>query len=137
MAHFSGTATYEITFTIPAANYSSHSSTRYLLNLGRVENVAAVTVNSQHLGLSWLPPYETDIASAVGPGINTLQVNVTNLWPNRLIGDETLPVEAVYNSTLQDFVIEEWPEWYLQGMEDMALDGGDLWVDSMPRKPGE
>ena len=30
---------------------------------------------------------------AVWPGANQVEVKVTNLWPNRLIGDQSLPPE--------------------------------------------
>ena len=33
------------------------------------------------------------LENAVKPGWNKLEVAVANLWPNRLIGDQTLPPE--------------------------------------------
>jgi hypothetical protein len=32
-----------------------------------------------------------DISAAAKPGLNRLEVKITNLWPNRLIGDSRLP----------------------------------------------
>lgn len=114
IAHFSGTATYRTTFELPGNKLQSpDSSSRILLNLGRVENIAEVFVNGNPIGLSWSPPYEVDITSAVGHGTNELSVAVTNLWPNRLIGDESLPAENAYNSTTENFAVEAWPEWFI------------------------
>ena len=45
------------------------------------------------------------------PGQNSLIVKVTNLWPNRLIGDEQYPPQAKYNGG----PIAEWPQWILDG----------------------
>ncbi|OCK88316.1 glycoside hydrolase family 106 protein [Cenococcum geophilum 1.58] len=84
VAHFSGTATYTASFAL--SSIDKPSSTRYLLNLGRVENIASINVTS-----------------VIRRGQNKLQVEVTNCWPNRLIGDENLPKEATYNSTIQDY----------------------------------
>ncbi|CZR61851.1 uncharacterized protein PAC_11748 [Phialocephala subalpina] len=116
VAHFSGTATYTTTFS------TSHSSLpgtnkRLLLTLGSVENMAEVSLNSHDLGISWLPPYEIDITSAVRAGTNELSTAVTNLWVNRLVGDQNLPVEDVFNSTTQNFAIEAWLEWWESAME--------------------
>lgn len=77
--HFSGVATYRTRFTPPAAG-------RVMLHLGRVESVAAVTVNGLRLGEVWTEPYEIDIGAAVRPGENTLELQVANTWRNALIG---------------------------------------------------
>ncbi|KAH8668561.1 hypothetical protein BX600DRAFT_538536 [Xylariales sp. PMI_506] len=111
--------TYSTTFTlqrIPDAN------TPFLLTLGRLENLASVSVNGRPLGISWLPPYELDISAAVHFGINTLVIDVTNLWVNRLIGDELLPVEDKFNTMTQNYAVEAWPQWWLG---DKAVKDGE------------
>ncbi len=81
--YFSGTATYENTFTIP----SVHSSSRYRIDLGEVKNIAEVIVNGKSSGIVWKKPFKVDVSDAIKPGNNTIQIKVTNLWVNRLIGD--------------------------------------------------
>ena len=64
------------------------------------------------MGNLWKPPYRVDITNAIKKGDNELVVNVTNLWPNRLIGDEKLPPENEY----ADFgYISEFPQWFRDG----------------------
>ncbi|KAH7231575.1 hypothetical protein B0J15DRAFT_539464 [Fusarium solani] len=141
IAHFSGTATYKTKFQLPkdhSAKTSRGTKTRVLLNLGRVENIASVKVNGKDQGLVWLPPYEVDITSAVRSShTNTLEVEVTNCWPNRLIGDEKLPEENEYNSTRQNFAIEEWPDWFAKGLEGRGYNNGDEFGNDGTRKPGD
>jgi hypothetical protein len=48
----------------------------------------------------------------VRAGVNTLSVRVTNLWPNRLIGDEQQPDEVAWNA---DGSIRAWPQWLIDG----------------------
>ncbi|TAN38240.1 MAG: glycoside hydrolase family 2 [Verrucomicrobia bacterium] len=87
--HFSGTATYTTTLTVPADFLRADHQLQ--LDLGRVEMLAEVSLNGHDLGVLWKPPYALDITAAAQPGANTLQVKVTNNWWNRLAGDATLP----------------------------------------------
>ena len=47
----------------------------------------------------WTAPWRVDITDAVKPAGNLLEIAVTNLWPNRLIGDAALPVEKRLTKT--------------------------------------
>lgn len=87
--HFSGTAVYLNNFTVPQAY--KRGRRRLFLDLGRVEVIAQVLVNGIEIGVLWKRPFLVDISEAVKTGLNTLEIRVTNLWPNRLIGDESLP----------------------------------------------
>ena len=86
--YFSGTATYQTNFSIPK---KSIAGKRWFLDLGIVEVMAEVFVNEKSLGILWKRPYEVDITEAIREGKNSLTIQVTNLWTNRLIGDEQLP----------------------------------------------
>ena len=95
--HFSGKVTYRGTFDIPdSALRTPHSA--FFLDLGKVNDIAVVRVNGQDLGTLWQPPYRVDIAAAVKPGANTLEVEVVNTWNNRLVGDAGLPVAQRHTS---------------------------------------
>lgn len=81
--YFSGTATYSTTFTIDAIPGEGKA----MLDLGKVKNIAEVSVNGRVVTVLWKTPFRTDIGEYLKEGENTLQVKVTNLWPNRIIGD--------------------------------------------------
>ncbi len=83
--YFSGTATYAKDVDLPAAWL--RPGTKVVLDLGRVEEIAEVSVNARPLGLLWKRPFALDVTGALRPGANHLEVKVTNLWPNRMIGD--------------------------------------------------
>jgi hypothetical protein len=87
--YFSGTATYRTTFTLPGAGKGS--GRRRYLDLGRVEVVARARLNGRDLGIAWRVPYRLDATEALRQGENALEIEVANLWPNRLIGDLALP----------------------------------------------
>ena len=86
--YFSGTATYTKTFTLPAGYIAQQR--QLILDLGSVKNIAEVTMNGKPLGILWKEPFQADVTEAVKEGGNTLTIKVTNLWPNRLIGDQKL-----------------------------------------------
>ena len=87
--YFSGTATYKNSFSVPE-NYPS-SGVRLKLTLGTVNMLAEVIVNGKNAGVIWCRPFEKDITEFVKPGINKLEIKITNTWWNRLIGDAKYP----------------------------------------------
>ena len=72
---------------------------RIFLDLGEVKNLARVRLNGQDLGVAWCAPWRVDITAAVQARGNRLEIAVANLWPNRLIGDQSLPAERRLAST--------------------------------------
>jgi hypothetical protein len=86
LRYFSGTATYSTEFTLSPENIPSQST--LTLDLGRVETFASVTLNGHLLRTLWRAPATVDITTAAQPGRNRLEVRVTNLLVNRLIGDQ-------------------------------------------------
>jgi hypothetical protein len=107
---FSGTAVYRKTLMIPAGMIRRNQ--RLYLNLGTVDVIAHVHLNGKDLGVLWKPPFITDITDAAKAGRNTLEVDVTNLWPNRMIGDEHMPEDSSRNP---DGTLQEWPSWLIEG----------------------
>jgi hypothetical protein len=84
--NFSGTATYSIRVNAKRAWLAP--GRRLEIDLGQVKNVAKVIVNGRPLRVLWKSPFRADLTGALKAGENRLQVEVTNLWPNRLIGDK-------------------------------------------------
>lgn len=91
MKHFSGAAVYLKTFDVPPSMLGQDS--RPHLDLGQVQVMAQVKLNGRDLGVLWKPPFRVEVTGAVKPGENALEIRVVNLWPNRLIGDQSLPPE--------------------------------------------
>jgi hypothetical protein len=87
--YFSGTATYTKNFTLPEGYLAKNR--RFILDLGNVKNIAEVTLNDKSLGILWKEPFQVDVTDSLKAGKNGLSIKVTNLWPNRLIGDQKLP----------------------------------------------
>lgn len=83
--YFSGTATYTKTFIAP--DKVIKKGEELWLDLGEVKNLAEVTLNEKVLGVVWKKPFRVNISEALKGGINNLEIKVTNLWVNRLIGD--------------------------------------------------
>jgi len=99
--YFSGSATY--TRELPAPEDWFKAGTRLWLDLGNVKNIAEVTVNGQPLGTLWKTPFRVEVTQALRLGTNTLQVRVTNLWVNRLIGDRQPDAPRQYTFTVPKF----------------------------------
>lgn len=89
--HFSGVATYRTVFKTDLAAKSTGQ--QWLLDLGRVEVMARVKLNGRDVGTVWKAPFRVNVTDALQSGDNQLEIEVANLWPNRLIADAALPQE--------------------------------------------
>ncbi len=94
--YFSGTATYHGTFQFDA----SQAKRLVRLRLGEVKDIARVRVNGKLLGIVWTAPWTVDLTNVVKPGRNELEIDVTNTWVNRLVGDAALPADQRITNTI-------------------------------------
>ena len=106
--HFSGTATYSTAF--PLSEAELNAGNKLYLDLGEVHVIAGVKLNGKELGITWKAPHRIDITDAVVAGENKLEVEVANLWPNRLIGDAKATMGVPVGENNQGL-----PEWYRNG----------------------
>jgi hypothetical protein len=87
--YFSGTATY--TRSVDAPGEWFRAGARMLLDLGRVADMADVSINGRRFDLLWKPPYRLDVTGTLRPGRNEIVIKVTNEWTNRIMGDRIAP----------------------------------------------
>jgi len=109
--YYSGSALYQTTFQSTAPKPGQVA----VLDLGNVADIARVSVNGQSIGVLWKPPFRADITRFLKEGKNTLEVSVANRWINRLIGDESIPVDYAYQkegvSKFTDGKLLQLPNW--------------------------
>lgn len=111
--YYSGTAIYTKTFDKPAAK-----QTALYLDLGRVNHLAGVNVNGTDLGIVWTAPWRVKIPQGLlkSKG-NKLTISVTNVWANRLIGDEQEPDDCTWLPAPfkeDGKYLKEFPDWFLK-----------------------
>jgi len=94
LKYFSGIATYRTSFTFD--NSRLLPDQHYLLDLGRVGEVARVYLNGKEAGISLFPPHQVEVTGLLKSGENHLVVEVANTWLNRLVGDLKLPLDEQY-----------------------------------------
>lgn len=87
--YYSGTARYRKIFNAPGFNKKK----AVYLNLGEFNSLAEVKLNGQALGLVWAEPHLVEISKFLKRKNNVLEIEITNTWNNRLVGDAALPVE--------------------------------------------
>lgn len=103
--YFSGTAVYRTTIAVDSTMLATNA--RIFIDLGVVKNIADLSINGIAAGVIWKAPFRTaDIKPLLKEGDNLLEIKVTNVWRNRMIGDvqpgEKHPVTAIrrfYKST--------------------------------------
>ena len=103
--YYSGIASYYKSFNLPE-NQSLNADKDYYLDLGEVYNMARIILNGKDLGVLWTTPWHVNISSALKAKDNQLEIQLVNLWPNRLIGDSRMPYDGIKNG--------KWPEWILE-----------------------
>lgn len=117
--HFSGTAMYRAAIDVPAMMLAR--DLRLFLDLGEVADVARLSVGGREVGIAWKAPFELEVTGMLRPGVNQLEVAVTNRWPNRIIGDAALPDDVEWKpgpfEGLPGFgdTLVRWPQWLLDG----------------------
>ena len=99
--YFSGTAAYHRTLNAQRAWLDGGSHVE--LDLGAVKSLAEVFVNGRSLGVLWKHPYRIDLTDALKVGANDLEIRVTNLWPNRMIGDKQPGAAKITFATLDPY----------------------------------
>jgi hypothetical protein len=100
--YFSGTAIYTNSFRIlPKWIYGS---SKILLDLGKVKDIAQVSINGKDLGILWKPPFQVNIKDVLKPGLNEMRIKITNEWTNRLAGDRLAPQnKKILSGTIPHF----------------------------------
>lgn len=94
--YYSGTAIYKNKFTLSAPDTITQ---QWIIDLGNVEEMASLKINDHQLQVLWSAPFRYDITPYIKNGENDLEIEVVNMWVNRLIGDGKLPVEKRFTKT--------------------------------------
>ena len=94
---FSGTARYTTSIQVPDGFVDSGHILE--LDLGQVAEVAEVSVNGATTSVAWKPPYRVNVTGLLKAGTNHLEVKVTNLWHNRIVGDLRYPDAGEFAKT--------------------------------------
>lgn len=72
--------------------------------------VAEVFINNKSAGILWKKPYQVNISHLVQPGTNDLQIEIVNMWSNRLTGDMLSDPKDRFCKTNQPYMkAEVWP----------------------------
>jgi len=114
LKYFAGTAAYTRTLNIAGADLAPDR--RLLLDFGALEDIAELFVNDRPAGVLWAPPYRADITPLLRPGANTIRLEVTNNWANRMIGDEQFPADFEWAADTRGNgrAIAAYPDWFLK-----------------------
>ncbi len=99
--YYSGIASYHKSFELPEIPEGP-----VYIDLGKVNHIARVILNGKDMGVAWCAPWQLDLSGAIQEGTNHLEIQVANLWVNRLIGDEVDP-EARYTYTTYRYYTRE------------------------------
>ena len=103
--YYSGTVVYSNAFEW--SEDKTHKNVT--IEFDSIYNIATVKINGMDCGTLWTPPYSLDISRAVKTGENKIEIEVTNTWYNRLVGDALLPTERRITWTTAPFRLKDKP----------------------------
>jgi alpha-L-rhamnosidase len=98
--YFSGTGLYQREVRLTAQQLRQSA---LQLDLGAVGDIAKLRINGVDVSTLWKAPYRVDVTRYLRAGLNKLEVEVTNLWVNRLIGDAQPGAVPVTFTTLATY----------------------------------
>jgi hypothetical protein len=116
--YYSGTAVYRISFD------SAHRGAAFL-DLGKVNHLARVRLNGSDLGIVWCAPWGVHVpAGLLKPSGNHLEIAVTNVWANRMIGDEQEPADCDWQPGHMGHggYLKRFPDWFVKGQKRLSSD---------------
>ncbi|RZJ20447.1 MAG: DNA-binding protein [Acinetobacter sp.] len=96
--YYSGTASYTKTF-----NFEGKTIDKVWIDLGAFSSIAEVKINGIDCGTLWTAPFELEVSKSLKQGENHIEIQVTNTWANRLIGDSHLTVDKRITNTTAPF----------------------------------
>jgi len=86
--YYSGTAVYKKQFDL---DFPKDSRSEFFIDLGLVKEIASVKLNGKNLGIVWTAPWRIECSRFLKEKQNELEIEVDNLWVNRLLLDAKLP----------------------------------------------
>ena len=115
LKYFSGTAVYRKRITV--ADSAPADGKRIVIDFGRLHDIASLKVNGRHVMVLWYPPFTADITDFLHEGENDIELEVTNNWANRLIGDEQYPADFEWGEDRgqNGRAMKAFPEWFIEG----------------------
>ncbi len=116
LKYFSGTATYRNSISLPAPTPFFHFAT---LTLGTIHGATAtLRVNGKDCGTIWCKPWTFTIPKeCLKQGNNILEIDLTNTWANRLIGDEQFPADVEFApAPYGGNMMLSYPDWFTKGL---------------------
>jgi alpha-L-rhamnosidase len=111
--YFSGTAVYKKSFDV----FPGQLTAKLYIDLGVINHIARVKINSKDLGLVWTAPWTIKIPlGLLKAKDNQLVIEVTNVWANRLIGDEQEPADCEWipGHISGGNSLKEFPDWFIK-----------------------
>lgn len=120
-------------YTCKVEGVKSKAGKGAILSLGNCNNqVAKVILNGKAYEPVWCAPYEVRLAPGdLKEGENTFEIEFTNVWANRLIGDEQEPPDCTFNKAVYPggWYLDAFPDWFKKGIAARPSKGRKCFTD--------